>query len=267
MVSVLQMVIALDSGGVVPMTDRRQAACFAAAVSSILSAPVTVAGIGLAVALAAAMPAQAQETSAQISSFVVGADGRPIAGAQVTILHVPSGTSTSATTGSSGQFTATGLRVGGPYRVTARAEGMQDAAVEDLFTLLSQRTSVTLWASSAEPKRCTKQTAPQRAPAGTPGQRRRRLVSIARNAMRRTRPSSTGSRCRKNRSRCGNVTTRWRTGTCGNTCSTKCAAVAAMRRVVQDAHTPRPLQDKFAGSEFGRPKGARRVRAMDGAQQ
>jgi hypothetical protein len=51
---------------------------------------------------------------------------------------------------------------------------------------------------SAEPKRCTKQTAPQRAPAGAPGQRRRRLVSIARNAMRRTRPSRTGSRCRKN---------------------------------------------------------------------
>ena len=47
-------------------------------------------------------------------------------------------------TNASGQFSATGLRVGGPYRVTAQAEGMQDATVEDLYTQLAERTSVTL---------------------------------------------------------------------------------------------------------------------------
>ena len=65
-------------------------------------------------------------------------------GAAVTIVHVPSGTTANATTNSSGQFSATGLRVGGPYRVTAQAEGMQEASVEDLYTELAQRSSVTL---------------------------------------------------------------------------------------------------------------------------
>ena len=126
------------------MFDRRRSVRFAAAVSSILSAPAVALGAGLAIALVVAPWAQAQETASQLSGYVVGADGKPIVGAQVTIVHVPSGTTASATTNSSGQFSATGLRVGGPYRVTAQAEGMQEASVEDLYTELAQRSSVTL---------------------------------------------------------------------------------------------------------------------------
>lgn len=126
------------------MFDRRRSVRLAAAVSSILSAPALAVGAGLAIALAAAPVAVAQETAAQLNGYVVGADGQPLVGAQVTILHVPSGTTSTVTTTNSGQFIATGLRVGGPYRVTAKATGMQDAAVEDLYTQLGQRTSVTL---------------------------------------------------------------------------------------------------------------------------
>ncbi len=125
------------------MSDPRRSVRLAAAVSSILSAPAVALGAGFAVVLAAPM-AQAQETTSQLSGFVVGDDGQPVAGAKVTIVHVPSGTTSTATTNASGQFSATGLRVGGPYRVTAQAEGMQEAAVEDLYTRLSERTSVTL---------------------------------------------------------------------------------------------------------------------------
>ncbi|HXV41018.1 MAG TPA: TonB-dependent receptor [Steroidobacteraceae bacterium] len=126
------------------MSDRRRSVRLAAAVSSILTAPAVAVGAGLAIALAAAPVAQAQETAAQVTGFVVGTDGQPIAGAQVEILHVPSGTTSSSTTNASGQFSATGLRVGGPYRVTAKAADHQDAVVEDLYTQLAQRTSVTL---------------------------------------------------------------------------------------------------------------------------
>ncbi|MGB5131101.1 MAG: TonB-dependent receptor [Steroidobacteraceae bacterium] len=126
------------------MSDRRRSVRLAAAVSSILSAPAIAVGAGLVVAMTAAPCAQAQETASQLSGFVVDADGKPVAGAQVTIVHVPSGTTANVTTNSSGQFTATGLRVGGPYRVTAKAEGMQEASVEDLYTELAQRSSVTL---------------------------------------------------------------------------------------------------------------------------
>jgi hypothetical protein len=126
------------------MSDRRRSVRLAAAVSSILSAPAIAVGAGLAIALAAAPMAQAQETAAQLSGYVVSADGQPLAGAQITIVHVPSGTTSTVTTTNSGQFIATGLRIGGPYRVTAKAEGMQDSSVEDLYTQLGQRASVTL---------------------------------------------------------------------------------------------------------------------------
>ncbi|MGH8249842.1 MAG: TonB-dependent receptor [Steroidobacteraceae bacterium] len=125
------------------MSQRRRSIRLAAAISTILSAPAVAMGAGLAIALAAPWAA-AQETTAQLSGFVVGADGAPVQGAQVTIVHMPSGTTSTATTSASGQFTATGLRVGGPYRVTATAEGMQESSVEDLFTRLAERTSVTL---------------------------------------------------------------------------------------------------------------------------
>ena len=125
------------------MSDRRRSVRLAAAVSSIFAAPAVAVGAGFAAVLAAPL-AVAQETTSQLSGFVVGEDGQPIVGARVSIVHVPSGTSSSATTNASGQFSATGLRVGGPYRVTAQAEGMQDAIVEDLYTQLAQRTSVTL---------------------------------------------------------------------------------------------------------------------------
>ncbi len=125
------------------MPDRRRPVRLAAAVSSILSAPAIALGAGFAATLAAPL-AVAQETTSQVSGFVVGEEGQPISGADITILHVPSGTSESTTTSESGQFSATGLRVGGPYRVTARAEGMQDAVVEDLYTRLAERTSVTI---------------------------------------------------------------------------------------------------------------------------
>jgi hypothetical protein len=125
------------------MSERRRSVRLAAAVSRILSAPAVAVGAGLAITLAAPF-AIAQETTSQLSGFVVGADGQPIAGAKVTIVHVPSGTTESTVTNASGQFSATGLRVGGPYRVTAQAEGMQESAVEDLYTQLAERTSVTL---------------------------------------------------------------------------------------------------------------------------
>ncbi|MEX1994925.1 MAG: carboxypeptidase regulatory-like domain-containing protein [Steroidobacteraceae bacterium] len=126
------------------MSDRRRSVRLAAAVSSILSAPAIAMGAGLVIALAATPRAEAQETTGQVTGFVVGADGQPVAGAQVEILHVPSGTTANTTTNASGQFSATGLRVGGPYRVTAKSEGNQDAVVEELYTRLAQRSSVTL---------------------------------------------------------------------------------------------------------------------------
>ena len=92
----------------------------------------------------AVIPAQAQETTAQLRGYVVDAKGQPLSGAPVEIVHTPSRTTTNVKTGDSGQFIATGLRVGGPYRVTAKADGMQQATIDDLYANLAQRMSVAL---------------------------------------------------------------------------------------------------------------------------
>ena len=73
--------------------------------------------LGLLAVLAAA-PAFAQSTSAGVGGRVVGADGQPVQGAEVTIVHTESGTVSRAVTGDDGRYNARGLRVGGPYTVT-----------------------------------------------------------------------------------------------------------------------------------------------------
>ena len=119
------------------MPDRCRPVRLAAAVATLLAVLATPAGF-------------AQETSSSISGLVLGADGLPIAGAQVTIVHLPSGTTEFTLTNESGGFTARGLRVGGPYDVTVQAAGMQQSAIEDLFTQLTKRTSITLFMQPIE---------------------------------------------------------------------------------------------------------------------
>ena len=78
--------------------------------------------LGLVVALAAA-PAFAQSTSAGVGGLVTDNGGQPVAGAEVTITHVESGTVSRATTDASGRYNARGLRVGGPYQITVTKPG------------------------------------------------------------------------------------------------------------------------------------------------
>jgi hypothetical protein len=126
------------------MTTRRSSTRLAMAVSSILAAPAIATGLGLVTALGIAPQAGAQETAAQISGTVVDAAGAPVAGAQVTFLHVPTGTVATASTTATGQFVATGLRVGGPFTVTAQASGYTSGSVENVYTELGRRANVTV---------------------------------------------------------------------------------------------------------------------------
>jgi hypothetical protein len=79
---------------------------------------------------ALAMPAaiHAQETTSSIRGQVSSA-GAPVAGAEVTIVNVPSGTRSTVTTDADGNYSAQGLRVGGPYTVTVNAGGLEPATV------------------------------------------------------------------------------------------------------------------------------------------
>ena len=57
----------------------------------------TAVAVAVAVAVVAAAPALAQNTTAAVNGRVTGADGAPVAGATVLIVHVESGSSNSVT--------------------------------------------------------------------------------------------------------------------------------------------------------------------------
>ncbi|MFX5693085.1 carboxypeptidase-like regulatory domain-containing protein, partial [Acinetobacter baumannii] len=78
----------------------------------------------LSLATVMAAPAHAQETTSSIRGSVTG-DGAPLAGAEVKIIHTPSGTTATTTTDSDGNFSAVGLRLGGPFTVEVNASGFE----------------------------------------------------------------------------------------------------------------------------------------------
>ena len=93
--------------------------------------------LGLLVALAAA-PTFAQSTSSGVGGLVTGSDGSPVAGAEVTITHVESGTVSRATTDESGRYNARGLRVGGPYTISVVKAGAGADTEENVYLGVNQ---------------------------------------------------------------------------------------------------------------------------------
>jgi len=82
--------------------------------------------LALAACCAVALPAGAYAqgvTTASITGVVKDASGGVIPGASITAVHQPSGTSYEAITQADGRFTIPGMRVGGPYTVTAQLSG------------------------------------------------------------------------------------------------------------------------------------------------
>ncbi len=84
-----------------------------------------------AAVIVAPATAFAQETTSSIRGQVTSG-GAPIGNAQVTIVHEPSGTTSTVDSDSSGAFSASGLRVGGPYTVEVSADGYDTIKVTDL---------------------------------------------------------------------------------------------------------------------------------------
>lgn len=79
--------------------------------------------LSAAIAIVVAAPALAQSTSSGIGGQVVSASGQPVAGAEVTITHIDSGTVSRTVTDATGRYSARGLRVGGPYTIVVNKAG------------------------------------------------------------------------------------------------------------------------------------------------
>lgn len=98
----------------------------------------------LALAVAAIIvPAAAQNTTAALAGRVNGADGKPVAGASVAIVHKESGATSVTTTDAEGRFSARGLRVGGPFLVTV-SQGGRTEKQDGVFLTLAETTSLSL---------------------------------------------------------------------------------------------------------------------------
>jgi hypothetical protein len=76
--------------------------------------------IAVAMSVGLSSAAMAQETSSSINGTITSPTGGPAAGTEVTVIHVPSGTSKTALVNSNGSFSLSGLRVGGPSRYHGR---------------------------------------------------------------------------------------------------------------------------------------------------
>ncbi len=83
-------------------------------------------------------------TTAAITGNVSDLDGRPIADVTVVALHEPSGTSYSGRSRADGRLFLPGMRVGGPYRVTATRLGYERQVHEEIFLTLGVATDVAI---------------------------------------------------------------------------------------------------------------------------
>jgi hypothetical protein len=81
---------------------------------------------------------QGSITSSGINGVVRDEGGSALPGASVAVVHQPSGTSYTATSGPNGRFNLRGLRVGGPYTITASLSGYRATAEQNVFLELSQ---------------------------------------------------------------------------------------------------------------------------------
>jgi hypothetical protein len=80
---------------------------------------------------------QALTTSA-FNGTVLDNKGESIPGVNIVAVHEPSGTQYGTTTRIDGKYNITGLRVGGPYKITASFVGFNNQIIENVFVELGQ---------------------------------------------------------------------------------------------------------------------------------
>ncbi|MDY0779442.1 carboxypeptidase regulatory-like domain-containing protein [Tenacibaculum sp. IB213877] len=85
---------------------------------------------------------QAQVTTSKIKGTVTDNAGEPLFGANIVVLHVPTGTVSGAVAQDNGHYTVPNLRVGGPYKITFSYIGFKSQEVENVFLTLGKTTNI-----------------------------------------------------------------------------------------------------------------------------
>ena len=90
-------------------------------------------------ALVAAMTATAQSTTASLQGFVTDGNGKPLVGATVVAIHLPTETTYGTITDANGEYRLQGLRVGAPYAVEFSFVGYKSKKIADLALSLGEK--------------------------------------------------------------------------------------------------------------------------------
>ncbi|MEX2181260.1 MAG: carboxypeptidase-like regulatory domain-containing protein [Gemmatimonadaceae bacterium] len=83
-----------------------------------------------------AADAAAQVTTGSVRGIVTDAENRPLEGARIVAVHTPSGTRYIGVSRADGRFNIPGMRVGGPYAVTATMIGYARQGRDDIMVAL-----------------------------------------------------------------------------------------------------------------------------------
>ena len=83
----------------------------------------------------------AEQTTGVIRGSVVDESGSPISGASVQIVHIPSGSKSSTSSGNTGAFYSRGLRLGGPFKVMVTKSG-DSSTQSNIFTTLGSESNI-----------------------------------------------------------------------------------------------------------------------------
>jgi len=97
--------------------------------------------LSLAVALLLCLPMAsfAQQTSSAIQGTISDPNGNPVTGAEVTVVHIPTGTTSRTQTNATGTYRVPGLRVGGPYVTTLTGTSSYGGErIEEIYISLSE---------------------------------------------------------------------------------------------------------------------------------
>ncbi|WET67020.1 carboxypeptidase regulatory-like domain-containing protein [Sphingobacterium sp.] len=93
--------------------------------------------------------ALAQETSGSLTGRVLNETKASVPGVSIEALHTPSGTKYVLSTDKDGRFTINNMRIGGPYRLSATAVGLQPDIREDIYIRLGGAQQVELLLATA----------------------------------------------------------------------------------------------------------------------
>ncbi len=105
--------------------------------------------VSLSAAATIATPAVAQQITSGIEGEVTAEDGTPLVGAMVTVTDTRTGQSRTLTTGNSGSFRVQSLVTGGPYTITANADGYEGQSVEGVNISVAGNTGLSFQLTSS----------------------------------------------------------------------------------------------------------------------